>query len=75
MALANIPPHMAAEMNRARAEREALCSVDPVARYRAKENVINRKMTELSSILVQNAQNNAKIIEQIEKNEAYSLHY
>ena len=75
MAVASVPPHIAARMNQEQAEREAMCSPDPVVRYRAKENVINRKMTELSSILVQNAQNNAKIIEQIEKNEAYSLHY
>lgn len=75
MAVASIPPHMAAEMNRARAEREALNSIDPVARYMAREQRINRAMTELSSVLVQNAQNNAKIIEQIEKNEAYSLHH
>jgi len=66
MALANIPPHMAAEMNRARAEREAMCSPDPVARYKAREQAINRAMTEFSSVLVQNAQNNARAAEQQE---------
>lgn len=75
MAFASIPPFMAASMERTRAEREALNSPDPVARYMAREQRINRAMTELSSVLVQNAQNNAKIIEQIKKNEAYSLHY
>lgn len=60
MAVALIPPHMAASMDRARAEREALNSIDPVTRYRAKENAIDRALTELSSILVQNTQNNAK---------------
>ena len=66
MAFAQVPPHVAARMSQERAEREALNSIDPVVRYRAKENAISRAMTELSSILVQNAQNNARAAEQQE---------
>ena len=73
MAVANIPPHMAAVMDRARAERQAMNSPDPVTRYRAKEQAIDRAMTETSAVLIQNAKKNAKIFRQIEKNEAYSL--
>ncbi len=73
MAVANIPPHMAAAMDRARAERQAMNSPDPVTRYRAREQAINRAMTEANAVLVQNAHKNAKILRQIEKNEAYSL--
>ena len=73
MSVANIPPYMAAAMDRAKAERRAMNSPDPLTRYRARENAINRAMTELSSVLVQNAQKNSKIYQQIENNEAYSF--
>lgn len=75
MAVANIPPHMAAAMDRARAERQAMNSPDPLTRYKAKERAINRAMTEASAAIVQNAQKNAKIIQQIEKNESFSFHH
>ena len=66
MAFALVPPHVAARMSQERAEREALNSIDPVTRYRARENAINRAMTEFSSVLVQNAQKNARVAAQQE---------
>lgn len=66
MAVASLPPGMAAEMERTRAEYEGLNSIDPVTRYKTREQILNRSMTELSSILVQNAQNNARAAEQQE---------
>ena len=73
MAVANIPPHIAAAMDRASAERQAMNSPDPLTRYKAKERAINRAMAEASSVLIQNAKKNAKIYQQIENNEAYSF--
>lgn len=73
MAVANVSPYMAEAMDRAKAERKAMNSPDPVTRYKAKEQAIMRAMTEANSILMQNAKNNAKLLQQIEKKEAYSL--
>ena len=39
MAMANIPPHEAARMDRDRDLRRRLNSIDPVTRYRAKEEI------------------------------------
>ena len=49
MAFATIPPHMAAAMNRANAERDAMNSPDPVTRYRAKERAANRAFAEIGA--------------------------
>lgn len=69
MAYATIPPHMAAAMNRAKAERDAMNSPDPVTRYRAKEKAMNRSFMEISAAMVQQAKTNAKAAEQ-QKREA-----
>ena len=67
MAVAMIPPHMAAAMNRAKAERDAMNSTDPVIRYRAKERAANRAFMEISAAMVQQAKANAKAAEQQER--------
>ena len=66
MAFAIIPPHMAAAMNRAKAERDAMNSIDPVTRYRAKERAANRAFMEIGAAMVQQAKANAKAAEQQE---------
>lgn len=66
MAVAMIPPHMAAAMDRAKAERDAMNSPDPLTRYRAKERATNRAFMEISAAMVQQAKANAKAAEQQE---------
>lgn len=66
MAVANVPPGMAAAMDMAKAERDAMNSVDPVTRYRAKEKAMNRAFMEISAAMVQHAKDNAKAAEQQE---------
>ena len=66
MAFATIPPHMAAAMNRAKAERDAMNSPDPVTRYRAKERAANRAFAEIGAAMAQQAKANAKAAEQQE---------
>lgn len=65
MAIAGVPPHVAAAMSRAKAEREAMNSPDPVTRYRAKERAFNRAMSEFAGVLVDQAKSNAKIYQAI----------
>ncbi len=66
MAFANVPPGMAAAMSRAKAERDAMNSPDPVTRYRAKEKAMNRAFMGISAAMVQQAKDNAKAAEQQE---------
>ena len=49
MAVANVPPGMAAAMDRAKAERDAMNSPDPVTRYRAKDNAKAAEQQELEA--------------------------
>lgn len=67
MAFAYVSPGMAAAMSRAKAERDAMNSPDPVSRYRAKERVFNRDMAQISAAMVQQAQANAKAVERQER--------
>lgn len=60
MAFAMIPPHMAAAMNKAKAERDAMNSPDPVERWKAKEQTFIRGMAQMGADLVANAKKNAK---------------
>ena len=75
MAYAAIPPHMAAAMDKAKAERKAMNSPDPVERWKAKERAFNRGIAQMSADLVANAKKNAKAIQEIEENETYKLTY
>ena len=50
MAVANIPPHEAARMDRDRDLRRRLNSIDPVTRYRAKEELDSINMAEMGRI-------------------------
>ena len=54
-------------MNRERAERAELNSIDPVTRWRAKERAFNRGMAEFSAALMQQAHENAKAAERQER--------
>lgn len=60
MAIAGLPPHEQARLNRQRAEQRALNSVDPVERWKAKEHAFNRDMAQISAAMVQQAQDKAK---------------
>ena len=66
MAFAYVPPGMAAAMDRAKAERDAMASLDPLTRYRAKEKAFNRAFMEIGAAMVQQAKDNAKAAEQQE---------
>lgn len=54
-------------MNRERAERAELNSIDPVTRWRAKERAFNRSMAQISDAMVQQAHENAKAAERQER--------
>lgn len=74
MAFAMIPPHMAAAMNRAKAERDAMNSVDPVERWMAKERAFNRGMAQMSDALIAEAKSNAKAYQKaVEDGEKYII--
>lgn len=74
MAFAMIPPHMAAAMNRAKAERDAMNSVDPVERWKAKERAFNRGMAQMSDALIAEAKSNAKAYQKaVEDGEKYII--
>lgn len=60
MAFACVPPGVAAAMSRAKAERDAMNSPDPVERWKAKERAFNRGMAQMGADLVANAKKNAK---------------
>lgn len=66
MAMAYEPPHVTAARNRAKAERDAMTSPDPVTRYRAKERAANRAFMEIGAAMTQKAKANAKAAEQQE---------
>lgn len=67
MAIAGLPPHEQARINRQRAEREALSSPDPTVRWAARERAFNRNMAQVSAAMVQQAQDNAKAMERRER--------
>lgn len=69
MAFAIIPPHMAAAMNRAKAERDAMNSPDPVTRYHAKERATNRAFMDFGAAMVNEARKSAKTFDQITNSE------
>ncbi len=74
MAFAYVPPGMAAAMDRAKAERDAMNSPDPVTRYRAKEKAMNRAFMEISAAMVQQAKANAKAYQKaVEDGEKYII--
>lgn len=74
MAFAMIPPHMAAAMNRAKAERDAMNSPDPVERWKAKERAFNRGMAQMSDALIAEAKSNAKAYQKaVEDGEKYII--
>ncbi len=75
MAYASVPPHVAAAMNRAKAERDALSSPDPVERWKAKERAFNRGMAQMSNALIAQAKKNAKEIREIEEDETHTTTY
>lgn len=66
MAMAFDPPHVTAARCKAKAERDAMNSPDPVTRYRAKEKAMNRAFMEISAAMVQQAKDNAKAAEKQE---------
>lgn len=67
MAYADIPPNMAAAMNRAKAERDAMNGPDPVTRYKARQNATDRAFIEFGAALVSDAKKNAKALQQIKE--------
>lgn len=67
MAIAGLPPHEQARLNRQRAEQRAINSADPVERGKAKERAFNRDMAQISAAMVQQAQDNAKAMERQER--------
>ena len=74
MAFAMIPPHMAAAMDRAKAERDAMNSPDPVERWKAKERAFNRGMAQMSDALIAEAKSNAKAYQKaVEDGEKYII--
>ena len=73
MAVAMIPPHMAAAMDKAKAERKAKNNPDPVERWKAKERVFNRGMAQMGADLVANARKSAKSVQENEKKETYKI--
>lgn len=76
MAFAMIPPHMAAAMNRAKAERDAMNSPDPVERWKAKERAFNRGMAQMSDALIAEAKSNAKAYQKaVEDGEKFNITY
>ena len=50
MAYSNVPPHIAAQMQRDADLQQRLNSVDPVTRYRAKEEAESMSMRQMSRI-------------------------
>lgn len=75
MAVAMIPPHMAAAMDKAKAERKGMNSPNPVERWKAKERAFNRGMAQMSADLVANARKSAKSVQEIEEKETYKITY
>ena len=76
MAVANVPPGMAAAMSRAKAERDAMNSVDPVERWKAKERAFNRGMAQMSDALIAEAKSNAKAYQKaVEDGEKFKITY
>lgn len=71
MAFAQVPPHVAAAMNRARRERAELNSPDPVTRWRTKERIFQRNINELTNVLVQQAKRNRLP----EESDYYTVHF
>lgn len=67
MAIAGLPPHEQARLNRKRAEQRALNSPDPVERWKAKERAFNRDMAQISAAMVQQAHENARAMERQER--------
>ena len=60
MAVANVPPGMAAAMSRAKAERDAMNSPDPVTRYRAKEKAMSDYAADYGRAAVAQAKETAR---------------
>lgn len=54
-------------MDRERAERAELNSIDPTVRWKAKERAFNRSMAQISDAMVQQAHENAKAVERQER--------
>ena len=68
MAIAGVPPHIAEAMNRAEAERAAMSGSDPVVRYKAKEQALNRAMTRCAEVMIKQARANAAEYRRIVEN-------
>lgn len=60
MAVANVPPGMAAAMSRAKAERDAMASPDPLTRYRAREAYLSSGAESLGEALAAEARARGK---------------
>lgn len=60
MAVANVPPGMAAAMSRAKAERDAMNSVDPVERWNAKEEALRGGLAQFGRGMAAKAEQTAR---------------
>ena len=65
MAIAQVDPFTAARMNKAEKLRADLNSVDPVTRYRAREQAMQEGLTEAGNALAKQAKANGKHYQRI----------
>ncbi len=65
MAIAQVDPFTAARMAKAEKLRADLNSVDPVTRYRAREQAMQEGLTEAGNALAEQAKSNGKIYQKI----------